>query len=166
MIISVINIYEGIKKKKTPLGPRVQGMQIFPRWPCLRYILLLFWRHSSTAITPSVLLSFSSFFLQGIWILIHPPPLPPPPLHVICCFWSLNPYLRISPHFFEDATLFVVRRIRERTRVQKKPTADANEIPGKIRGGFWSKLAYPRHMKWAFPPKSWHISAAQDKFTI
>lgn len=105
------------------------------------------------------------FFLLTGNLNINPPP-PPPPLHVICCFWSLNPYLRISPHFFEDATLFVVRRIRERTRVQKKPTADANEIPGKIRGGFWSKLAYPWHMKWAFPPKSWHISAAQDKFTI
>lgn len=153
-------------KKKTPLGPRVQGMQIFPRWPCLRYILLLFWRHSSTAITPSVLLSFSSFFLQGIWILIHHPS-PPPPLACHLLFLK-------SESLFENISTFLRRRhslcrsqnSRAHTCTKKKPTADANEIPGKIRGGFWSKLAYPRHMKWAFPPKSWHISAAQDKFTI
>lgn len=97
MIISVINIYEGIKKKN-PLGPRVQGMQIFPRWPCLRYILLLFWRHSSTAITPSVLPAFSSFFLQGIWILIHhPPPLPPCMSFVVFEVWiPIWEYLHIS----------------------------------------------------------------------
>lgn len=87
-------------KKKTPLGPRVQGMQIFPRWPCLRYILPLFWRHSSTAITPSVLLSFSSFFLQGIWILIHHPS----PL-LACHLLFLK-----SESLFESISTFLRRR--------------------------------------------------------